>query len=120
MNQNNVYLNDTWTEDNPNARFPIMSFSGAVNNWNYSQYNDVNVMSVWYARLKNMAVGYTFPRTWMNKLGIENLRLYVSADNLWELTHVADKFDPEAQASTGQGKMDCYARTVSLGIDLTF
>lgn len=120
MNQNRVYLNETWTKENTNARFPILSFSGAVNNWNYSQYNDINVMSVWYARLKNMVVGYTFPKTWMKKVGIENLRLYVSADNLWELTQVADKFDPEAQASTGQGKIDCYARTVSLGIDLTF
>ena len=120
MNQNEVYLNNTWTKENSNARFPILSFSGSVNNWNYSQYNDVNVMNVWYGRLKNVVLGYTLPKTWMKRAGIENLRLYVSADNLWELTHVADKFDPEAQASTGQGKIDCYARTVSLGIDLTF
>lgn len=120
MNQNNVYVNNTWTKENTDARFPILSFSGAVNNWNYSQYNDINVMSVWYARLKNVVLGYTLPKTWMKRVGIENLRLYVSADNLWELTHVADKFDPEAQAATGQGKIDCYARTVSFGIDLTF
>ena len=119
-NQDKVYLTETWTKDNTDARFPILSFNGAVNNWNYSQYNDINVMNVWYARLKNMAVGYTFPKTWMKKIGIENLRLYVSADNLWELTHVDDKFDPEAQADAGQGKVDCYARTVSFGIDLTF
>lgn len=56
MNQNKTYLYDTWTEDNPNARFPILSFDGSVNNWNYSQYNDINVMNVWYARLKNIVI----------------------------------------------------------------
>lgn len=120
MNQNKTYLYETWTEDNSNARFPILSFDGSVNNWNYSQYNDINVMNVWYARLKNIVLGYTLPKKWMNKVGLENLRLYISADNLWELTHVDDGFDPEAQAATGQGKIDCYARTVSFGIDLTF
>lgn len=120
MNQNKTYLYDTWTEDNPNARFPILSFDGSVNNWNYSQYNDINVMNVWYARLKNIVIGYTLPKHWIKKIGVDNLRLYLSADNLWELTHVADGFDPEAQASTGNGKIDCYARTVSFGIDLTF
>lgn len=120
MNQNKTYLYETWTEDNTNARFPILSFDGSVNNWNYSQYNDINVMNVWYARLKNIVLGYTLPKQWINKVGLENLRLYISADNLWELTHVDDGFDPEAQAATGQGKIDCYARTISFGIDLTF
>lgn len=120
MNQNRTFLYDTWTEERRDARFPIVSFNGAVNNWNYSQYNDINVMNTWYARLKNVVLGYTVPKDWIQKIGVENVRLYVSAENLWELTHVADKFDPEAQASTGQGKIDCYARTFSFGIDLTF
>lgn len=120
MNQNRTYLNNTWTETNTNADFPILSFNGSINNWNYSWYNDVNVMHAWYARMKNMVLGYTLPKTLLNKIGVENMRLYISGDNLFELTHVKDKFDPEAQAGTGNGSVDCYARTVSFGIDLTF
>lgn len=120
MNQNRVYLTDTWREDNTDARFPILSFNGSVNNWNYSQYNDVNVMNAWYARLKNVVLGYTLPKTLLNKVGLERIRFYISADNLAEITKTADKFDPEAQASTGLGKVDCYARTFSFGIDVTF
>ena len=120
MNQNSTYLYNTWNEENTGARFPLLSFNGSINNWNYSHYNDINVMKVWYARLKNVAIGYTFPKKWMNKAGIDNLRLYVSADNIFEVDSVADNFDPETQASTGQGKIDCYARTVSFGIDITF
>lgn len=120
MNQNKTYLYETWTEENTNARFPILSFDSSVNNWNYSYYNDINVMNVWYARLKNIVFGYTLPRKWTAKVRVEKLRLYVSSDNVWELMNVDDGFDPEAQASTGQGSIDCYARTVSFGIDLTF
>ncbi len=120
MNQNKTYLTDSWREDNTDARFPIISFNGSVNNWNYSQYNDINVMKVWYARLKNIQVGYTLPRTITSKVGVENLRFYVSADNLLTLKNVADKYDPEAQANTGQGRVDCYSQTVSFGIDITF
>ena len=76
MNQNKTYLDNTWTEGNTDARFPLLSFNGSVNDWNYSQYNDINVMNVWYARLKNVALGYTLPKTWMKKIGVENLRLY--------------------------------------------
>ena len=120
MNQNRTFLYDTWTEENTNARFPILSFNGSVNNWNYSQFNDINVMKCWYARGKNLALGYTLPKNIIQKAGLSNLRLYVSADNLFELSNVADNFDPEAQAATGQGKIDCYSRTISFGVDLTF
>ncbi len=120
MNQNSTYLYETWSETNTNARFPLLSFNGSVNGWNYKQYNDINVMNVWYARMKNIVLGYTLPKGLTSKLGMENLRVYVSADNLFEVANVADNFDPEIQAATGQGKIDCYSRTVSFGIDLTF
>lgn len=120
MNQNKTFLYNTWTEDNTDARFPIVSFDGTLNNWNYSCYNDINVMNTWYARLKNVVIGYTLPKRCAKKIGLENLRFYLSGDNLWELMNVDDDYDPEAQASTGQGRIDCYARTVSFGIDLTF
>lgn len=120
MNQNVTYLTETWTEENTDARFPILSFNGDVNTWNYKAYNDINVMNAWYARLKNVSFGYTFPKAWSNKLMVENLRLYISADNAWEVMSVDDKFDPEANASTSKRSIDCYARTVSFGIDLTF
>jgi len=119
-NQNATFWGNTWTEDNTNARYPAMSRNGARNDWNYKQFNDINVSNIWYARAKNMVLGYTIPKVYLNKLGISNLRLYVSADNLFEFSNVKDGFDPESKAATGQGNVDVYARTLSFGIDLTF
>lgn len=119
-NQNATFMGNTWTEDNTNARYPIMSRNGSRNNWNYKQYNDINVNNCWYARAKNIVLGYTLPKSWLKKISLENLRLYISGDNLFEFSNVKDGFDPESKASTGQGNVDVYARTVSFGIDLTF
>ena len=120
MNQNRTFLYDTWTEKNTNARFPLLSFNGDVISWNYRDYNDINVMKCWYARGKNISLGYTLPQNLIKHIGLSNLRVYISGDNLFELSNVADNYDPEAQSATAQGKIDCYSRTVSFGIDLTF
>ena len=120
MNQNASYIGKTWSETKTNANYPVMSRNGARNNWNYNWYNDINVNNVWYARAKNIVLGYTLPKHLIRKAGVENLRLYFSADNLFEISNVKDGFDPEAQSATNQGNVDVYARTLSFGIDLTF
>lgn len=120
MNQNRTFLTDTWREDNTDARFPILSLNGDVISWNYRDYNDINVMKCWYARCKNIALGYTLPKKLVQRVRLDNLRVYISADNLFAVSNVADNFDPEIQSATGQGKIDCYSRTVSFGVDLTF
>jgi len=120
MNQNASYIGKTWSETNRNADYPVMSRNGSRNNWNYNWYNDINVNNVWYARAKNVVLGYTLPKNLLKRAGVENLRLYLSADNLFEFSNVKDGYDPEAQAATNQGNVDVFARTLSFGIDLTF
>lgn len=61
-----------------------------------------------------------FAKVLVEKVSLENLRLYIAADNLFEFSNVKDGFDPESKVATGQGNVDVYARTVSFGIDLTF
>ncbi|MDL2208218.1 TonB-dependent receptor [Parabacteroides sp. OttesenSCG-928-O15] len=119
-NQNATFWGNTWTPENTNARYPIMSRNGARNNWNYKWYNDINISNIWYARAKNIVVGYTLPKALTRKVLVDHLRLFVSADNLFEISNVKDGFDPEHKAATGQGNVDVYARTLSFGIDLTF
>lgn len=119
-NQNSTFFGKTWTEENPNARYPIMSRNGARNNWNYKNWNDINILNCWYARCKNICLGYTIPNFVTQKVGVERLRIYVAADNLFEFDNVSDGFDPEAKAISSQGNVDVFARTVTFGVDLTF
>lgn len=90
---------DRWTPDNINASLPRMTSSEYTAN--------VQSSSFWlskadYLRMKNIQIGYTFPK-WqlIKKLNIENLRVFVSADNLFTITPF-DGLDPETAQLSGQ------------------
>ena len=73
-----------------------------------------------YLRVKNIQLGYTFPKSWIQKVGMSSLRLYVSADNLITFTSLSKIYDPEqAGVSTG-GKLYPLQRVVSVGVNVNF
>lgn len=120
-NQNATFWGKTWTPENTDASFPIMSLrSKPRNNWNYKWYNDINIPNTWYARAKNVVLGYTLPGSMTRRILVENLRVYVAGDNLFEVSNVKDGFDPESPSGTNQGNMDVFARTLLFGVDITF
>ena len=115
--QNSTFLTGTWTEDNPNAKYAIMSRDVNFNKWNYEN-KDVSVTDNRYIRLKSLVIGYTLPKTWTTKIGINNLRVYFSGDDLWEWTKVKDGYDPEyGEASNSTFP---FSRQLTFGLDLTF
>lgn len=77
--------NNTWTENNQDAKFPMVIYgsetqrSGAtLGSWNYT---DMALFSASYFSIKNITLGYTFPKKLLNKAMISNLRIYASCDN---------------------------------------
>ena len=110
-----VNFRDRWTEENPNpyAFSPRLYMGQNVNNYEQSTWW---VRKSNYLRLKNLEFGYTLPRKVLDKMRIENLRFYVSAQNLYTFGKFAKEFwDPEVAA-------DAYPiqATVFLGVNLTF
>ena len=55
-----------------------------------------------YIRLKTLEIGYTLPKSWVSKVGIEDLRVYVSGYNLLTFTGLKD-MDPERPGKNGSG-----------------
>ena len=72
-----------------------------------------------YIRLKNVQFGYTFPKVWMNKVGLQSLRIYFSGDNLWTATGLHGYYDPEGLGS-GDGRVYPLSRTYSVGLNINF
>ena len=74
-----------------------------------------------YVRLKNVTLGYTLPSEWTKKFAVNNLRLFVSGENLLTFTSLVDTFDPE---TIGVGNWDgCtypLSQTISFGLSATF
>ena len=76
-----------------------------------------------YCRLKNVQLGYTFPKSWVNKVGLNKARIYFSGDNLLTFTGRFPKsLDPETATigGRGNGKSMSAQQVVSFGIDVEF
>ena len=75
-----------------------------------------------YLRLKNIQVGYTFPKAWTKKFACEKLRLYFSGENLVTWTKMSKVLDPESLevSSMKSGSSYPIAKTYSFGLSIDF
>ena len=80
-----------------------------------------------YLRLKNLSVGYTIPKLWSKKMGMERMRVYVNGQNL--LTFSNNSFiDPESSefdsrmstSGANSGRNYPTLRYYGFGIDIEF
>lgn len=107
---------DRWTENTPNGYFPkyYLTTQNNKNTQSQSRY----LQNAAYLRIKNMQLGYSFPKSLINKINFERLRIYASVDNLATFTSMIETIDPEFSAS--DGKLYPLQRTWSLGMNITF
>lgn len=80
----NPSYRDHWGA-NLNGTVPLPSSDGTKNEMNFRN-SDFYIQDGSYLRLKNIQLGYTFPKKWVNKLSVSNLRVYASATNLFTIT----------------------------------
>ena len=76
-----------------------------------------------YARLKNLQLGYTLPKSLTEKIELSRVRVYFSGDNLYTLTgRFPHSLDPETSTigSRGHGKSMSAQTAFSFGIDVEF
>ncbi|MCU4174231.1 SusC/RagA family TonB-linked outer membrane protein [Carboxylicivirga sp. N1Y90] len=96
---------------------PIMSWESNKNTQTQTKY----LQNAAYIRLKNIQLGYTIPKTFTQKYGIQKLRFYVSGENLITFTQMTKIFDPETiDGGWSDGKIYPLSKTISGGLSLTF
>ena len=73
-----------------------------------------------YVKVKNITLGYTFPKSWLKKVNVSSLRLYVNILNPFTFTDYKG-FDPEwADAGISGGAGGPSSRTYQIGVNLKF
>lgn len=98
--------------DNSKAVLPVLDYGDTYSGTNASSYYVENGS---FLRLKNMVLGYTFPKEWLKKATISNLRVYVQAENLLTITGY-DGLDPETtNADVGEGNGSDLRRGLDMG-----
>lgn len=105
---------------NTDAYFPRIYLGNNKNQYTQSRYMQNGA----YMRLKNIQVGYTLPKQVLDKIGMQHLRFYVSAENLLTFSSLPNGFDPEtaysAYTGSNSGKTYPLQATVSFGVNVTF
>ena len=121
-----------WSEDNPDAYFPRprgwTAFGGDGGPRQLVVVNNKYLQNVAYFRLKNLTLGYSFPKKWMEKIKIEKIRVYFSGENLFTASPIKSKYIDPAMAGSSctwqSGNTSAYgyptARAYSFGLDITF
>ena len=92
-----------------------------------SYVNDRYLQNIRYMRLKNLTVGYTVPVSLTKKIGIDQIRVYFSGENLcyWSPLKKRTKYvDPEAAFNRSSGVDNNayypWQKTCTFGVDITF
>jgi hypothetical protein len=81
-------LYDSWTPQHKNAKVPIQETS--FNFSNGGTPNSYYIEDGSYFRNKVLTLGYTLSKKTLQKIKIENLRIYLQAVNLFTITKIAD------------------------------
>jgi TonB-linked SusC/RagA family outer membrane protein len=109
------YLNNRWTPDNQGARYPRATPAPYANN---TQNSDWWTVSSGYFRLKTMVVGYNIPKSTMQKIGINGIRVYYTGLNLLTFSNIKH-IDPEMGYDQRENSYPVM-RSHTFGLDITF
>jgi len=105
------FLENTWTETNRDALYPMYKFDSGYNIREQSRL----LVNASYIRLKSMTLGYTLPAKVLSKVPVKGLRFYVSGYNLGVISKVPDQFDPEMLSQNYPIK-----RSYACGLEISF
>lgn len=83
-----------------------------------SRGSDYFFVDASYVRLKNVSLSYQFPTNIVEKLKLQNARIYIQGQNLFTITDYIG-FDPEVSIRGINGSLPLL-RTITTGIQLTF
>lgn len=113
----------SWTEEKPSSEFPRLDGDTSVGQTAVSNY----LISSNYLSINNITLGYTLPERITSAINIDELRVYVSADNL---AVISARRGVDPRYSMGLGSLTSGSglnsgsysamRTVTAGVTLTF
>jgi len=111
--QPNAY--ERWTTADANATSLVRPSLHLTNIYNElaSTYTFKNYS---FLRLKNVEISYSLPKHWIKHAALAKAQIYANGSNLWTLTNVDDRRDPE----TGNDKSYPIVKRYNIGVRLTF
>ncbi len=81
--------------------------------------NDRFLIDASYFAIKNITLAYSLPKAWMNKIGIDAIKVFASADNVALFTHL-NGMDPQYNFTGGTNYDYSPNKTYTIGLEVNF
>jgi TonB-linked SusC/RagA family outer membrane protein len=121
FNGSNIFTHqlDSWTPDNQDAEYPILV--PEANSADNFVTSDKWVQDGSYFRLKNLVLGYSMPKSFLDKVKLDGIRFYLSGQNLFTVSDFFSGYDPEVNygGSLG-GEFYPIMQTYTFGANFKF
>ena len=118
-------LNDRWHRAdpfNPNSEWIPGTYPALRKDnpglSNFSYRNDFWITNVTYLRLKNLLLGYSLPKSWIEKAGFKNIFVYANGTNLISFDNLR-KFEIDGEISSTNGIVYPQQRLFNFGFNVT-
>lgn len=111
---------DYWTSSNTDARFPRITNAPTTNN---SQLSSFWLTNAAYLRLKTFTLGYNIPNALTRRAGMQNVRVYISGQNMltWtKLTNYDPEIGPNSSYLPNSGWSYPQQKVLAAGLNITF
>ena len=110
FNSNSIYI-PWWTPENKSNRYPSAVFSGDGGRFQ-------GLQSRGFVRLQDVTLSYSFRESWIKNLNIQNLKVFLTAKNLFTITNWEGD-DPEVGSAVRENSYPVLT-SFSLGANISF
>lgn len=107
---------DTWTPENPGAKYPKYVFADQLGTANYYRTSTLFAHRGDYLAFRELSLSYDLPSVWIKKIGAQNISLSLTARNLGYLTAGYRVANPEAGGGAGYA----LPRTIIFGLNINY
>lgn len=113
LTKTNYFKIPYWTAENPTNEYARL----------YSDDKNIGAnfyRSLSFIRLDNISIGYTVPKSFLNKFKIEGMNIYGTIKNVGCWAPDWEYYDPEAYNADSPNTVSSTNRTYTLGVNVTF
>lgn len=110
---------DTWTPENPDAKFPRYMWADQLGKRNYARESSLFVYEASYLAFRELSLSYSLPLGWLDFNQIASVDLSVTGQNLGYWT-ASKLYTPEVSGTGGVGGGYSLPRSIIFGVNVKF
>lgn len=111
---------DTWSESNPNGKYPRFLWADQLGKGNYDTTSSLFAYKGNYLAIRELSLSYSLPKVWTNVVKMQQASVSITGQNLGYITKAKNVATPEVGANGQAGSGYSLPRSVLFGINVTF